>query len=276
VPEGHSVRRHAQQLATAFAGERVRASSPQGRFAPGAGLLDGELVRGTDAHGKHLFVAFAPGPGVRTDHVLHVHLGLFGRWRLQQHGPDDEPAPPQGAVRVRLSAATATADLSGPTTCAVLSPAEVREVHARLGADPLRPDADPDAAFARISRSKVAIGALLMAQDVVAGVGNVYRAEVLFRAGVDPHLPGRELSREQWDAMWADLVTLMRSGVRAGRIVTTEPADRERPRGRARRVDSFYVYHRTGEPCRRCGTPVLAEPFVARTLYRCPVCQAAA
>lgn len=249
-------------------------TSPQGRFAGGAALLDGQVLRSADTHGKHLFLGLAPDGETRAGHWLHVHLGLYGKWEVTHHGPHDEPVPARGAVRVRLSGHTCTADLRGPTACDVLNSAEKKAVHARLGADPLRPRSDPEQAWAKVSRSRTPIGALLMQQDVVAGVGNVYRAEVLFRAGLDPYRPGRDVSAEQWQQIWADLVTLMRAGVRTGRIVTTRPHDRERRSGRPRRDDSFYVYHRTGLPCRVCGTAVVAEPFVARTLYRCPVCQA--
>jgi endonuclease-8 len=140
----------------------------------------------------------------------------------------------------------------------------------------LRKDADPLLPWARISRSKVALGALLMQQEVLAGVGNVYRAEVLFRHGLDPFRPGRDLSQDRWLEVWNDLCVLMRAGVRAGRIVTTRPQDRPPgSRGRVRREDSFYVYRRTGLPCRLCGTPVATAPMVARNLYWCPADQQA-
>lgn len=145
---------------------------------------------------------------------------------------------------------------------------------ARLGPDPLKPRADPAQAWLRLSRSRTAVAALLMDQTVLAGVGNVYRAEVLFRAGLSPFRMGRDVSSEEFRALWNDLVPLMRLGVRDGRIVTTLPADR--PPGRRRsptRDDAHYVYRRTGEPCRRCATPIRTELLVARNLYWCPYCQ---
>ena len=152
---------------------------------------------------------------------------------------------------------------------------EVEAILARLGPDPLRPKADPLAAHRRIARSRTAIGALLMDQSVLAGVGNVYRAELLFRHGVSPFRPGRGVDGDMWGRMWADLVALMRAGVRLGRIVTTRPEDRSRRRGAARREDAHYVYRRTGLPCRVCGTEVRTEVVVGRNLYWCPICQAA-
>jgi formamidopyrimidine-DNA glycosylase len=263
VPEGHTVHRLARQHRAVFGGREVSVASPQGRFGAGADLLDGRRLTGAEAHGKHEFLRFEGG------RWLHVHLGLYGAWTF---GVGDPP-PPRGAVRVRLSAPQAWAELRGPTACEVLTPAEVVAVRARLGADPLRKDADPVATGERIRRSRVPLGALLMQQEIVSGVGNVYRAEVLFRARLDPWRPGRDLEPDRWDALWADLVTLLRDGVRRGRIVTTEPADRARRRGTVTREDAHYVYRRTGLPCRICGTAVLTEPMAGRNLYRCAVCQ---
>jgi formamidopyrimidine-DNA glycosylase len=175
-------------------------------------------------------------------------------------------------LRLRLQTESAWADLRGPTACELISPPERVAILARLGPDPLRSDADPERAWARISRSKTAIGALLMSQDVLSGIGNVYRAEVLFRHGINPYREGRAVGRAEWEAVWTDLCVLLRSGVRAGRIVTTRPTDR--PRGRARREDSFYVYRRAGQPCRICGTEILVATMAARNLFWCPVCQA--
>jgi endonuclease-8 len=241
----------------------VSASSPQGRFAEGAALLDGCVLTGTDAHGKHLFHAYG------RDRWLHVHLGLYGTFVT---APEPAPAP-RGALRLRLAGNGSYADLRGPTACEVITPADKAVLHARLGADPLRRDADPRRAGERIARSRTPIGQLLMDQTVLAGVGNVYRTELLFRHRLDPMTPGREVSLEVWAAMWADLVTLMRAGVRSGRIVTTVPADRQRRSGTPSREDSHYVYRRTDLPCRVCGTPVRTAEMAARNLYSCPTCQ---
>ncbi|MEO9326218.1 DNA-formamidopyrimidine glycosylase family protein [Nocardioides sp. C4-1] len=270
MPEGHTIHRLARRHRRLFVGQVVAASSPQGRFAEGAAELDGRRLVATDAWGKHLFHRYEPdGPHP----WLHVHLGLFGRYR-DGYG---DPPPARGALRLRLvvqGPKSAWADLRGPTACELMSDAERDALLGRLGPDPLQPSSDPDIAGHRVSRSRRAIGALLMDQSVVAGVGNVYRAEVLFRHGVDPLLPGRDLDPVVWTAMWDDLAVLMSDGVRTNRIVTTDPDDRERPHGRPRKVDSHYVYGRAGLPCRRCGTTVLRAELAARSLFWCPVCQA--
>ncbi len=297
MPEGHTLHRLVRQHLATFGGQELSVSSPQGRFAAGARLLDGRVLSSAQAHGKHLFLGFAEasagGPAgpdgrdgragptgtardgrsraARPDRWLHVHLGLYGAWTFGE----GEPPEPRGAVRVRLVGEDAWADLRGPTACDVVPTEEVTRIRSRLGADPLRRDADPDDAGRRIRRSRAPLGALLMQQEFVAGVGNVYRAEALFRGRLDPWMPGTALRADQWDALWADLVLLLRDGVRRGHIVTTLPQDR--PRRRAVHLeDRFYVYKRTGLPCRICGTPVVAEPMAARVLYRCPYCQRAA
>ncbi len=283
MPEGHTVHRLAGAFRTRFVGKSVDASSPQGRFAEGAALLDGRVLLAAEAHGKQMFLLFA------GELWLRVHLGLYGMWRFGGPGlagygrravrvaAGEEvafPPAPRGLVRLRLLTRSNVADLSGPTACMVISPAEKAAAMARLGEDPLRADADPARAYAKVHASRSPIGLLLMRQDIVAGIGNIYRAEILFRTGIDPHRPGREIPEAAWDALWADLAALLRDGVETGRIVTTEPADRARASGKARRGDASYVAHRAGRPCRVCGTPVLAEPMAGRTLYWCATCQA--
>lgn len=278
MPEGHSVHRLAAAFNTAFARKQVDASSPQGRFTDGAAVLDGRVLQNAEAYGKQMFVRFSGRVWLR------VHLGLYGMWRFHGDGLDgigrrrtratDPEAPfppePRGAVRLRLTTGRHVADLSGPTACELLTPPEKSAHVATMGADPLRPDADTQAAYAKLHASRSALGLLLMRQDIIAGIGNIYRAEILFRHRLDPHAPGRALTPSAWDALWADLARLMADGVRTGRIVTTDPADRGGGKGRGA---ATYVAHRAGLPCRVCGNTVLSEPMAGRTLYWCPRCQ---
>ena len=272
MPEGHTIHRLAETHQDVFGGRVLRVSSPQGRFAESAALLDGKRLVATDAHGKHLFLEF---PG---DRYVHVHLGLYGAFGFGEAPTLPEPV---GQVRLRLAtkdgAGVRWADLRGPTACRILDSDEKDAVHARLGPDPLRVDGDAAVAWRRIERSAKPIGALLMEQDVLAGVGNVYRAEVLFRIGVDPMRPGRRIARATWDAMWADLVMLMREGVRVGRIDTVRPEHTPEAMGREPRKDDHggevYVYRRTDAPCLICETPVRTTELAGRNLFWCPTCQ---
>ncbi|MQY15108.1 Endonuclease 8 1 [Streptomyces sp. RB5] len=267
MPEGHIVHRLAAEYGIRFGGRAVRAASPQGKFADGAALLDGTRMTGTEAHGKHLFLGFAAVGWV------HVHLGLYGKVAF-----GDGPAPaPVGQVRLRVLTGAGYADLRGPTACELITDAEKDAIHARLGDDPLRSADDGEAAWARVSRSRTPIAALLMDQKIVSGVGNVYRAEVLFRHGIDPYRAGRDVTRAEWDAIWADLVALMREGVRLGRIDTVRPEHLPEAMGRPPRVDDHggevYVYRRASMACHVCGGPVGTAELVGRNLFWCPGCQ---
>jgi len=267
MPEGHTLHRLARLHKRQYAGAPVEVSSPQGRFAVEASKVDGQVLVGAEAYGKHLFHDYGP-PG-----IVHVHLGLYGTFS-DLKPPVTEPV---GQVRMRMVGREHWTDLRGPNRCELLDAAQVDAIKARLGPDPLRRDAKPDLAWERISRSKVSVAVLLMDQAVLAGVGNVYRAEVLFRHGVAPMLPGKALDPALWKDIWADLVLLMRVGVRVGRIDTVRPEHLPKATGRAPRVDrhggEVYVYRRTGMPCLVCGTPIAHKDLAGRNLYWCPTCQ---
>lgn len=279
MPEGHVTHRLAAEHLVTFGDRVVHASSPQGRFEAGAAAIDGRVLTATHAYGKHLFHHYttAGQPPEQTAHEpqvwLHVHLGLYGRFTT---GP--QPAPtPGGQLRLRLETDTAWADLTGPTACDVLDHSQVQAIIDRLGPDPLRDD-DPELAWERIRRSRRPIAALMMDQSVLSGVGNAFRAELLFRHLVHPHTPGRDLLSGTWPVMWLDLRTLMRAAMRSGQIVTTRPRDRP-PAERGRKPivtlqNAHYVYRRTGLPCRWCRTPILTDTLEGRNLFWCPTCQA--
>lgn len=320
MPEGHTIHALARRIERRFGGGEVAVSSPQGRFAAEAALLDGRELVGASAAGKHLFVEFDGAE------FLHVHLGLIGHFDVRPYGyaagpgpavgtvgaaPEAGPIgvgpgagpvgaagaaigpepPAKGAVRCRLRNAGYVADLRGPNLCRLATPETVGDVLARLGPDPLRPDADPDRAWVKISRSRKTIAELLLDQAVVAGIGNVYRCELLFRHRVDPHRPGTEIRPATWRAIWTDMLMLFPLGVRFGQILTLPEqvesaraaydspqalATEEASTGGALGVTyerAFAVYKRTGEPCLTCGSKVRSEQLAGRTLYWCGRCQ---
>jgi endonuclease-8 len=267
MPEGHTLYRLAADLREAFVDRVVRVSSPQGRFAEDAARVDGHVLESSESAGKHLFLRFG------DDVNVHVHLGLIGVFLVQ-----DGPAPdPVGAVRLRLESDTAYADLRGATVCELVTDDKRAAILTKLGPDPLRPDADPDKAFTRIHKSKKPIGALLMDQTVLAGVGNVYRAETLFRARLSPMTPGTKVSKRRWHDMWDDLVDLMVYGVGTGTIDTVRPEHEPSAMGRPPRQDDHggevYVYRRHGQACHVCGTIVKTKILEGRNLFWCPTCQ---
>jgi endonuclease VIII len=316
MPEGHSVHRIARRFDQLFVGREVTASSPQGRFAGGATLIDGRWMTRAKAVGKHLFLGFD------NELWLHVHLGLYGAWdfagditapaivpgqpvttdepntvvgehedslssigaprrarlRISEQENIEEnvaafPAEPVGAVRVRLLTHATVADLRGPTACEVMRADEVQAKIDTLGPDPIV-DAGRKAEnrfVAAVMKRATPIGLLLMDQSVVAGIGNVYRAEILFRARLDPHTRGRDLPEKTVRALWKDWVTLLKIGVETGQMLTRDDLGPPSARGiMARRANRHWVYHRTGEPCRVCGFPIVMEIMGARTLYWCP------
>jgi len=267
MPEGHTLHRLARLHQARYAGHPVAVSSPQGRFAAEAALLDGTVLTAAEAYGKHLFHRY-DGQG-----VVHIHLGLYGAFtEFERPEPD-----PIGQVRMRIVGPTHATDLRGPNRCELLTDDEVEEITDRLGPDPLRADADPEPALRRITSSSSPIAALLMDQKVLAGVGNVYRAEVLFRHNINPMLPGKSVGRERAEQLWRDLVELMADGVERGRIDTVRPEHAPEVTGRAPRQDrhggEVYVYRRVGNPCLLCGTTVAMRTLQGRKLYWCPQCQ---
>jgi len=275
MPEGHTLRKLADDLTAAFAGRTVRVTSPQGRFAADAEQVDGSRLLAADSAGKHLFVE------LDGERWIHVHLGLIGQFDVHEHVT--EVPEPVGAVRLRLVSVdddprgTSYADLRGAIVCDLIGPTRRAQVLGKLGPDPLRHDADPDLAWRRISRSHRPIGDLLMDQAVLAGVGNVYRAEVLFRHRIHPLRPGSTLRVGQWRAMWDDLVELMAEGVRTGRIDTVRPEHTPEAMGRDPRKDDHggevYVYRRTSMPCLVCGSVIKTGELVGRNIFWCPRCQ---
>lgn len=263
MPEGHTLHRLARLHQKRFGRRPVVVTSPQGRFDEGAAVVDGRVLKRASAWGKHLFHEYEGGA------TVHVHLGLYGTFT-------ERPLPmaaPVGQVRMRMEGAEFGTDLRGPTACEVLNRSEVDEIIARLGPDPLRRNPDSGKAWTRISKSRRPIGALLMDQAVIAGVGNVYRSELLYRHRMDPHRPGTGVTAEEFDDAWTDLVDLMKIGVSRGKIVTVRREDDKGAPSYREGRPRTYVYRRAGEACRVCGDTIRTEVMEGRNLFWCPTCQ---
>ena len=259
MPEGHTIHRAALDQRRWLLNHPLRVCSPQGRFAQGAALLDERCCVSIEAFGKHLLYGFDSALW------LHIHLGLFGRFR-----PHPSPASiPTGAVRVRLEGPVKTFDIHGPNTCELLDCDEVYKLRARIGPDVLRADADPDLAFRRITKSRSTIGQLLMNQSVIAGIGNIYRTELLWRCRIHPQTPGRALDRAAFDSLWCDAQMLLAEGVRRNAIITVDQMMAKPGRGRYReRVNIFGK-----ERCPHCENAIHKFSLDKRTVYACESCQ---
>ncbi len=294
MPEGNEIHRWAERHAAAFAGKTVRVDGPQGRFTD-ADVLDGRKLLRVRAVGKHLGYDFG------KDRILHVHLGLQGDFT---EGSGVLPAV-KGALRLRMWNAEkvklpevpglskrhgwyseddgtghlrpeqiAWVELRGPMDCSVYTEAQWERLLERLGPDPLNGDS-VDKALEKIAKSKKPVGLLLMEQEVMAGIGNIFRAELLFRAGLSPFVAGRDVDAAVVKKVWKDAVVLMRAGMVDRRIVTTRAKDRPQKKGQALKEEAHYVYRRQGRPCFVCETKVRKmENFAGRNLYWCEVCQA--
>lgn len=300
MPEGHSIHRVAQHFSDVFLDLPVEVTSPQGRFTAGAAALNNRTPVSAEAYGKHFFLHFDHGL------VLNVHLGMYGAWSFgtdayaknmssigapRRIGEDETPdspitedadtsgvlslPEPRPTTRVRIVNEHAWADLVGASICRVLTPDEFHGIQQSIGPDPLRDDADPQRFYDFATRTTRRIGSILMDQKRIGGIGNIYRAEGLFRAGINPHTPSKKLSRQALHSIWADQVHLLNIGVETGKIITTEPEHRPGiDREHAWPEHANYVYQRRGELCRVCGKDsIIMEELEARKLYWCTVCQ---
>jgi len=260
MPEGHTIHRIAADHTRDFVGQTLCVSSPQGRFTDGAMLLDGRTLTAVEAYGKHLLYDW-------EGHSLHIHLGLYGKFR--RHAV---PAPePRGAVRLRVVGEQLAFDLNGPTACELLTATEVQGLLDRLGADPLRADADPEKVWSRLRRTSTAIGAVLMNQAIIAGVGNVYRSEILHLLHIHPERKASSLQRSEFDELWRLTVELLRIGKRYNRIIIADPQTVGKARGRMNRDERLLIYKK--DVCSTCGTRIETGLLAARKIYACPVCQ---
>lgn len=271
MPEGHTIHRIARDHGELISGRTIRVSSPQGRFVD-SDRVDGAVLERIEPQGKHLFYEWSTGE------VGHVHLGLFGKFRVQRTDNSPEPI---GEVRMRLQTEPnderekyVTIDLSGPTACSIDPPSVRKEILARLGPDPIRRGSKPDRMIDKMVRSRRGIGDLLMDQSVVCGVGNVYRAEALFVCGLHPLRPGTDCDPVELRALWATVQGMLRQGVKDGRIVTVSRADLGIARHqRIRRGEATYAYKR--DRCLLCGDAIVRIEIANRTCYFCPTHQPA-
>ena len=265
MPEGDTIWRTARTLHAALAGKTVLAfASSLPAVAAAASRLGvvSRAVEGVEARGKHLLVRFSGGA------CLHTHQGMRGSWHLYR---------PSGAWRQKASRARVVIEVQDAVALCllspvveVLSPAETARhpALARLGPDLLKPDFETAFAHRRLrERGALEIGVALLDQTALAGIGNVFKSEVLFLVGVSPFARVREIDDATLDRLVATARDLMLRSLGTGIRRTTTPLA----------AGLVWVYRRSGQPCRRCGDQVrrCVQGEAARSTYFCPTCQRA-
>jgi endonuclease-8 len=264
MPEGHSIHRYASEHRSLLAGQKVAATSPQGRFRGGAARINGRRLLDVATHGKHLFYRW------QRAETLHIHLGLYGKFRVFHADP---PRPTPG-TRLVLSTGSVSIYLAGPTVCELIEPSREEEIRARLGPDPLQAGTEgntPAAFAANLATRRIPIGAAILDQSVIAGLGNIYRAETLFLIGLAPHTPANEVPSHAVVELWDMSVELLEQGVTGGTIETVQRS----PLRAGPDDNRLYVYQRDQFPCRECGGPISVGEMAGRNMWWCPRCQKA-
>lgn len=258
--EGHSCHRIALRHRKALVGKKFTATSPNGRFADGAAKINGKVLQRIEVHGKNLFYFFAGGA------VVHLHFGMSGNFKTY---PLKKVPPPRETTRLRLEnlEANIVAHLTAMTLC-LHEEAWYASKAAEFGPDPLREDADQERLWRQCQKTSRAVGLLLLDQHMVAGIGNIFRAEILFKAGIHPEQPAKTLSREAFERIWTHSVGCLQAGVKSGSIKTVDP---EEAKLLGKPWKSRYIYNHA--KCGRCKSAIVSWSMASRRAYACPQCQ---
>jgi endonuclease-8 len=274
MPEGDTIHRTAATLQRALGGQvvtRFESMLPKLTRIDADTPLRGRLVERVEARGKHLLIWFS------GDLVLRTHMRMNGSWHIYR--PGERWQRPHADMRIVIETAAMHAVAFTVPVAEFLTARELlnHDVVGDLGPDPLTDAFSAEDAIERMqAHGDTDIADVLLDQRVIAGIGNVFKSEVLFGARVNPFLPVSQLGREQLQAIVDVATRFMRANVGAGAtggIVTY--SGMRRTTGRADPSARLWVYGRGGQPCRRCGTPILRQkqgPY-ARSTYWCPRCQ---
>jgi endonuclease-8 len=257
MPEGDNLHAYARSLHAALAEQTlVRAESTRVDLR----RLAGHQVVSVRAQGKHLLIEFDEG------HVLRTHLRMHGTLRVREgryEGPVTNPH-----VRWLLATEHKTVTCLDAPSIELLHRAQLKQhpILSRLGPDLLESELDRDEILRRLrGRPETAIGSALLDQEILSGIGNVYKSEVLFLVEISPFAALAELDDDQLGRIVDRARELMRRNVGKSRRTT--------PRGRI--ASPYWVYRRSAEPCLRCGTRIAMrrQDPLARSTYYCPECQ---
>jgi endonuclease-8 len=274
MPEGDSIFRAAQSLHRVLSGHIVT------RFETAYAHLDrvdvdtpivGRTIEKCAAAGKHLLITFS------GDLILRTHMRMNGSWHLYRHG--ERWWRGEHMMRVRIDTADWIAVAFNVPVAEFVTPRQLttRDPVAQLGPDLLGETFDRDEAIRRIVASgQRAIAHTLLDQRVVAGIGNVYKSEVLFMTGLHPETPSSAVPPATLERMIDMARGVLKDNVVEGtspRIQTCRNLRQLNPA--SEHDESLWVYGRRGKPCRKCGTPIEMKKtgLEARSTYWCPNCQ---
>jgi endonuclease VIII len=253
MPEGDTIFRTAETLRRWLGGREITSARSRVYGFPALRLI-GMRVDGVDARGKHLLIR------LDTGHVLHTHLRMSGSWHVY---PADRPwRRPESQARLVIECDDRVAVCFNAPVVELLQP-RAEGAHpslGRLGPDVLadRLDVEEVRRRARTRPPELALGELLLDQQVVSGIGNIWRSEALFLEGRNPWTERQKLTDDDLDALVSTASSLMKASALS--------------RGNGA---EHWVYKRSGQPCRKCGTRIESrrEGEHARTAYWCPACQ---
>ncbi len=267
MPEGDSIYKIAARLRPALVGQPLTRLELRER-GPVPSLV-GRVVERIEAHGKHMFVFIEPRK------VVHVHLGMKGRWRSFPGGLQ-RSFPRQSALAILGTGADAHVCFRAAfARLRTIDDPSVRRAMETLGPDILDPHFDAARAVKRsLAAVEGSVAEVITDQRVVAGIGNVYKSEVLFLCGIHPLVPASAIRAEQWAEIYACSAELMNANLIPGmRSSTATHKAGRHPQG----VERYWVYRRRAAPCLRCKTPIerTTDGDLDRSTYWCPRCQPA-
>ncbi len=276
MPEGDTIFRAARAMHRVLAGHRVtrfESVFPALTRVQDDRAVVGRTIARVESVGKHLLVVFS------DDLILRTHMRMSGSWHLYR--PGEAWQRPARDLRILigtddwLAIAFTVHDAEFETAHTLQRQTSI----GRLGPDLLNPDFDAAEALARLrARGEEAIADAILNQQVIAGIGNVYKSEVLFVSRLNPFAPVSALTDEELRTILATGQRLLKANVTSlteSTIVTY--VGLRRTTGRMDPSDRLWVYGRARRPCRRCGTPIdiAKQGRDARLTYWCPRCQPA-
>jgi len=275
MPEGDTIYRTARALGRALLGKpitRFTTEYPQIARANDQQPFVGQMIDRIDARGKWLLIYLSGGP------ILATHMLMSGSWHIYR--PGERWQEPRSNARIMLE----TADFVAVAFRVPVARIYTVESLARdpqippAASDVLKTDFDAAAAVERLqSYADEEIAHVLLRQNVLAGVGNVFKSEICFLEGISPFAPVRSLPVSKLESLVATAQRLLAANVLedSGDRIVTYPGRKRRTTRSSNAGESLWVYGRRNEPCRRCGTPIqrcLQGPN-ARSTYWCPLCQ---